>query len=119
MIKKIIPVPDTLTSVILITQIDGVDLCEDAERNGTPVFLTLTDEDEVLPYVIDSTGIGELGDTVQYRPAVCCPKCGQKMRIMPHKDLSEPLVYECPGGDCMRRVSLDEADRSTAAGDLV
>ena len=106
MIKQIIPVPDTLTPVILVTQLNGADLWEDAARNGTPVFLALTNEDEVLPYVIDSTGIGELGDTVQYRPAVCCPKCGQKMCIAPHKDLLEPLVYECPGGDCMRRVKV-------------
>ena len=106
MIKQIIPIPDTLTPVILVTQIDGTDLWEDATKNGTPVFLALT-EDGVLPYTIDSTGVGELGGTVQYRPTIHCPKCGQKMWIAPHADLSEPLVYECPGGDCMRRVKVE------------
>ena len=106
MIKQMIPVPDNLTAVIPIPQTDGTCFWEDAANNGYPVFLALTDEDALLPVVIGSAGVGELGDTVQFRPSVRCPSCGQKMWIAPHEDLSESLVYECPGGDCMRRVKV-------------
>ena len=105
MIKQIIPVPDNLTAVIPIPQTDGICFWEDAAKNGHPVFLALTDEDTILPVVIGSTG-AVLDAAIQFRPSVRCPSCGQKMWVAPHKDLSEPLVYECPGGDCMRRVQV-------------
>ena len=106
MIKQLMPVPENLTAVMLVTQTDGTTFWEDATRNGTLLILALIDNDEVLPYVIDATGAGTLDDEIQFRPAVYCPVCGQKMWIAPHKDLSEPLAYECPSGDCMRRVKV-------------
>ena len=106
MIRQIIQVPENLTPVELITQEDGTELWEDTARNRNPVFLALTNEDEILPYVIDGTGVGMIDVNIQFRPSACCPDCGQKMWIAPHKDLSEPIVYECPCGK-MRRIQVE------------
>ena len=105
MIKQIFPVPDNLIAVVLVEQTDGTDLWEDAAKHGTPVFLVLNNRGEIKTYTFGDTG--ENGSTVQFRPAVRCPTCGQKMWIAPHANLSEPLMYECPGGDCMRRVQVE------------
>ena len=107
MIKQIIPVPDNLTAVVLIEQTDGTELWEDAAKHGTPGFMALNNRGEVLPHVLKKPGEDESRLPVQFRPAVRCPTCGQKMWIAPHADLSEPLMYECPGGDCMRRVQVE------------
>ena len=107
MIKQIIPVPDNLTAVVLIEQTDGTELWEDAAKHGTPVFMALDNRGEVLPHVLKRPTEDEAGLAVQFRPAVRCPTCGQKMWIAPHDDLLEPLMYECPGGDCMRRVQVE------------
>lgn len=105
MIKQIIPVPDNLTAVVLIEQTDGTELWEDAAKHGTPVFMALDNRGEVLPHVLKKPGEDEAGPAVQFRPAVRCPTCGQKMWVAPHDDLLEPLVYECPCG-CVRRVQV-------------
>ena len=104
MIKQIIPIPDNLTAVIPIPQTDGTCFWEDAAKNGHAVFLVLNNRGEIKPRTFGDTGENE--PTVQFRPSVRCPSCGQKMWVAPHADLSEPLVYECPGGDCMRRVKV-------------
>ena len=106
MIKQLIPVPDGLTAVELIIQEDDTKLWEDTTKNGTPVFLALTDDDKVLPYLIDNEGMGDLDADIRFRPAIRCPICGQKMWIRPHADLSKQLEYECPCGH-MRRVELE------------
>lgn len=105
MIKQIIPVPDNLTAVIPIPQTDGTCFWEDAAKNGHPVFLALTDEDSLLPLVIGSAGTADLDAAIQFRPAVFCPSCGQKMWIARHADGSEYLSYECPCG-VARRVQV-------------
>ena len=102
MIKQLIQIPDTLSPVIPIAQMDGTKLWEDAARNGMPVFLALTDDDKVLPLVIENTGEGTLDLPVECRQAIHCPICGQKMWLAPHADTTEPLVYECPCGRMMR-----------------
>ena len=103
MIKQIIPVPDNLTAVILVEQKDGAALWEDAAKHSAPVFMALNNRGEIKPCTLGDTG--ENGPTVQFRPAVRCPACGQKMWIAPHANGCELLTYECPCG-VVRRVQV-------------
>ena len=104
MIKQITGVPDHLIPVRQVRQKDGSYLWEDAALGSSLVMMALVD-DSVTPYVIDSSGAGRLDSSIAFRPAVCCPKCGQHMWVKPHKDLSDGLEYQCACGT-MRRINV-------------
>ena len=98
MIKQILNVPDSLIPVRRVAHGDEK-YWEDTILAGIPVFMALTGEDEVVPYIIDGTG--RLDPAISFRPAFHCPKCGQRMWVKPHDEPSD-LEYECICGTARR-----------------
>lgn len=100
-IKQIIPLPDNITPVISFHQDDGSQLWEDAARHGWIVQLALLADDEIHPVYVTPDGDSEVDENytaVAFRPAIRCPKCGQKMWVLPHRSDYTRLDYLCPCG---------------------
>lgn len=98
-ILQLVPVPENISTIMSVAQEDGSLRWEDTAKDGWVVLLALTDEEMVLPYLIEPNGYGDIDEDIHFRPACHCPKCGQKMWIVPHEDFSSPLRYECACGE--------------------
>ena len=101
-IKQIIPVPENISTILPAMGNDGTDWWEDTAQEGWPVLLALVEDAHgnctVCPYSFDWIGNGKLDRKIQFRPAIHCKKCSQKMWIVPHKEDFEQPKYECACG---------------------
>ena len=115
-IVQIVPVPDCMSAMVRSPREE--EIWRDATKHGNIVYMALINEDGkhyMLPYLITPAGVGDLDEAheVEFRPAMHCKKCGQKMWLADFNEAEDDINhirYECPCG-ATNEITVDIAAR--------